>query len=141
MKPFFLISLLCLFVQGRTISGKESTGNTEGFQKSGRAKIHTLNNDVTVTFKYLTDVNGYNYGAVFYIANSGNTTMGVKWWFEGSVNVNFSPESSGRMVLPGNTSGVLLTTCTSADRSKAWNSGTVRYNWDPHGKNNILGQT
>lgn len=66
MKPFFLISLLCLFVQGRTIPGEESTGNTEGFQKSGRAKIHTLNNaDVTVTFKYLTDVNGYNYGQFF----------------------------------------------------------------------------
>ena len=133
MKQYFLISsLLCLFIQQKNLLSEGAPEGTQFFKEIEYSKIQPFSNgEVTVTSKYLTDADGYNYGCVFYITNTSNTTMGVKWWFEGNVNVNFSPESSGRIVLPGNTSGVLLTTCTSADKSKGWKSGTVRYNWDP----------
>jgi len=129
---FFISSLVFLFAQQKINQNENSSANHGGMKRTVVETIRPFNNnDVVVTSSYLVDADGYKYGGVYYIQNNSNYTYGVKWWFEGSSNVNFSPESSGRLILPGKTSGVFLTNVTSADRSKAWNSGIIRYNWDP----------
>lgn len=128
---FFISSLVLLFAQQKINHNENSTATGKDIKSAAMQTVKLVNNkDVVVTYSYLTDADGYKYGGVYYIQNNSNYTYGVKWWFEGSSNVNFSPESSGRLILPGNTSGVFLTSCTSADRTKAWSSGIIKYNWD-----------
>jgi hypothetical protein len=130
---FFIACFMSLFVQ-KAVSyngGFSAVTNAIKFEIAGGKPATVTNENVSITLTYLTNVDGHRYGAVFYVHNRNNFTVGVKWWFEGSSNVNFSPERSGTVILPANTTGVLLTTCTQADYYKAWNSGTPWFKWDP----------
>jgi hypothetical protein len=84
--------------------------------------------DIYVSFDYMTDKDGYNYGAVFYLYNPNDYTMNVQWQFVGSENVRFGPSNSDRTTLPGKTK-LWITTCTVIDNTKAWNSGKVQWKY------------
>lgn len=113
---FFIACFMSLFVQKAVNhdGGFSEVTNAIKFEMAGKPSTVT-NGNVSITLTYLTNVDGHRYGAVFYVHNRNNFTVGVKWWFEGSSNVYFSPEKSGTVIVSANTTGVLLTTCTQAD--------------------------
>jgi hypothetical protein len=84
--------------------------------------------DIYVSFDYLTDKDGYNYGAVFYLYNPNSYDMNVQWQFVGSENVRFGPSNSDRTTIPSKMK-VWITTCTVIDNSKYWTSGKVQWKY------------
>ncbi len=133
MTPKILITglMLCLFVRNSNLA--ELAGNLQAEQNSIRvdAVNNEANSNISITSTYLTNTEGHRYGAVFYVHNYNNYDVGIQWWFEGSSNVSFSPERSGKIIVPARTTGVLLTTCMQSDYYKAWDSGTAWYRWSP----------
>ncbi len=123
---FLLGSLLLLGL----FSGKANAQSSKPFDAVINAATTTLEKkpveDVYVSFDYLSDVTGYQYGAAFYLYNPNDYTMSIQWQFVGSSNVNFGPASSDRTVIPAKTK-VWITTVTSADHSKAWAAGKVQW--------------
>ncbi len=84
--------------------------------------------DMIGSFDYLTDKDGYNYGAVFYLYNPNDYTVSVSWLFVGSVNVRFGPANSDRTTFPAKTK-LWITTCNVVDKSKKWDSGMLKWKY------------
>jgi hypothetical protein len=114
-----MAGIICLSFMPKTFDTTKQTG----ISASPGTRAAT---DITVSFDYLTNATGYQYGAVFYLHNPNSYTVTVQWRFVGSQNVNFSPTNSDIVTIPAG-SKVWISTVTSADHSKAWDSGKVQW--------------
>ncbi len=122
---FFLLSSIFCF----TLFPREIDQPTPDAKFTGSCvQTPKADEDIYVSFDYFSDASGYQYGAAFYLYNPNDFTVNVQWQFVGSSNVNFSPTNSDRTTITGKTK-VWITNVTSADHSKAWNSGKVQWRY------------
>ena len=75
--------------------------------------------NVTIYFEYLTDSNGYNYGADFYVDSTVNAEIYVFPYIKSQENVH-GDVISGTLLMRPNEKHVRVGSFISSDRSKAW---------------------
>jgi hypothetical protein len=111
----------------KRMTGVSSTGLIT--QNTNKRTSALTSDEIIGSYEYLpADADGNIYGAAFYLYNASDNDINVYWWFEGSVNVNFSPDKSDSNIIPAKKK-VWVTTCTCANRNKSWESGTFNWKW------------
>jgi hypothetical protein len=80
--------------------------------------------DVTVYFEYLTDNDGYNYGANWYLSSTSNQRACVYPSVVEAVNVNGSVVSGPVLLQPGE-QRVSIGQYIAADQSQPWSSNVT----------------
>lgn len=122
---FFLIVSVCLsfvtFSNTNSVPASYITGNISINQVS-------VIQDVTCRSTYLTDSNGYKYGATYYVKNNSKKKLRVFYGFEDGTNVFVSYNGGYADLFPGNEEWAAVV--TAADPTKAWDSGTFNYEWE-----------
>jgi hypothetical protein len=86
-----------------------------------------VTDDITYTSNYLTDRDGYNYGGEFYLYNNSDHTIRVKYYLEGSSNVDIKSDGGITDVPPGEKVWIITVIQAGPD---AWSSGTLHYSWE-----------
>lgn len=125
MKTVKIISFISLFL---ILTAFNNTGNIQTQNYAGCSRA-LLVDDVTYDFNYLTDGNGWNYGAEFHLSNNTSSRLRVKWYFSGSQNAYVQSDGGITDIDPYNT--VWIATVTANIPNKAWNSGILHYSWEP----------
>ena len=121
---FFLIVSVCLsFV---TLS---NTNSVPASSITGNIIITQVNifDEVSSRYTYLTDDDGYKYGATYYVKNNSNKKLRVFYGLSGSENVFVSYNGGYADLYPGQEEWAA--TVTAADPTKAWSGGTLTYEW------------
>jgi hypothetical protein len=119
---------LVLLIIGPAIE-KGSSLNVDNKCNQHRINSLIVNDDaVTYSFTYITDGNGNNIGAHYYLYNHSNAPVNVHWYFDGYYNVTSSGGFEGNEYIIVN-GFVLITTFNQVDASSAWSGGTIHYNW------------
>ncbi len=85
--------------------------------------------EITFSYKYITDTNGWNSSAEFYLTNHTNQKQRVTWDFTGTENAEM--RSDGGITDIGADSTKWIATFTAQDISKPWDSGRFHYEWKP----------
>ena len=85
--------------------------------------------EITFSYKYITDTNGWNSSAEFYLTNHTNQKQHVTWSFTGTENADM--RSDGGITDIEADSTKWIATFTALDISKPWNSGRLHYEWKP----------
>src|SRR6185436_8277510 len=80
--------------------------------------------DVTVYFEYLTDNEGYNYGANWYVSTTSNQQVCVYPYVTEATNVNGSVVA-GPVLLQPHESRVSIGQYIAADQSQPWSSNVT----------------
>lgn len=75
--------------------------------------------NVTIYFEYLTDSNGYNYGADYFVDSTVNAEVYVYPYIQSQENVH-GDVISGTLLMRPNEKHVRVGSFISRDRSKAW---------------------
>lgn len=123
---FFLVVSICFSFVFFNNTNSEATSLIQNKIDITPINIST---DVTSYFNYITDDYGNNIGANFYVINNSDTKLRVWYGFSGGENVFVSYNGGYADLAPGQEEWAA--TVTAADPSKAWDSGTFEYQWEP----------
>lgn len=87
----------------------------------------SVEENVYVNFEYLTDDQGNNYGANYFLSSNINTTVWVYPYIYSQENV-YGSVTSGPVLMQANESHFSIGSFICADRNKAW-SVNVQAKW------------
>ena len=129
MKKIMFFLIVSIFLSSMAFNITNSGTNSIIRDNLSITNFNVSSDDVTSRFTYIYDNDNNKIGADFYVKNNSQTKLRVWYSFSGGVNVFVSYNGGYADLNPGQEEWAA--TVTVAEPTKAWNSGTFDYNWEP----------